>query len=275
MTWPWMCIGFALGTGLGYGLGRAKKRDATRTNEHPHPASPSWLERHQRLRDSAGIAAKNVDVRAKRKQAKHHTLQMQLSPHFMFNALSSVQWLWADSKHDQARDSFASFVHLWRKHWTDTSSTSHSLRKELASLEEYVHLETSRRGTPVDWRIDIVSPVNLEAHVPPLLFQPALENALWHGFAKMPNNPSLLVAIESIESEHSGNWIAFQVRDNGVGLPPATLDQPSKRRGSMGLSITRDRLRALHPHASVEVANAPHPWSTETTFVLPTIVPGS
>jgi LytS/YehU family sensor histidine kinase len=273
MTWPWWVLGFAVGTGLGFGLGRASKK--------PPPSVPdslgssSWIERHQRLKDSAGIAAKNTDVHDQRERTKHQTLQMQLSPHFMFNALSSVQWLWADSKHDQARDCFASFVHLWRRHWTDASSSSHSLRKELASLEEYVHLESSRRGTAVAWRVRLVGRVNLDAEVPALLFQPALENALWHGFAEMPADPTLEITVQTLDSTRRDPWISVHVRDNGKGLPIPTSASPRKRRTSLGLTITRDRLRALHPHASVQVASAAAPWSTETTFTLPARLPAS
>lgn len=275
MTWPWWVLGFAVGTGLGYGLGRASKRRRPSVPELPRSPSLSWLERHQRLKDSAGIAAKNMDVHDQRERTKHQTLQMQLSPHFMFNALSSVQWLWADSKHDQARDCFASFVHLWRKHWTDAASSSHSLRKELASLEEYVHLESSRRGTSVAWRVNIIGQVNLDTEVPALLFQPALENALWHGFAEMPANPTLEITVQTLNSTRRDPWISVHVHDNGVGLPHSTSTSTRKRSASMGLAITRDRLHALHPHASVQVARATPPWSTETTFTLPARLPTS
>jgi len=275
MTWLWWVLGLALGTGLGFGLGRTSKRPLPGATPPPGSASPSWLERHQRLRDSKGIAAKNMNVRDQRERTKHRTLQMQLSPHFMFNALSSVQWLWADSKHDRARDCFASFVHLWRKHWTDDSSSSHSLRKELASLEEYVHLESSRRGTAVAWRVRLVGHVNLDAKVPALLFQPALENALWHGFAEMPSDPTIEITVRAMDSERRDPWISVHVRDNGKGLPMPTSSSPRKRRASLGLTITRDRLHALHPHASVQVASAAAPWSTETTFTLPARLPKS
>lgn len=91
MTWPWWVLGFAVGTGLGFGLGLASKKRPPSTPASLRSSSPSWLERHQRLKDSAGIAAKNMDVHNQRERTKHQTLQMQLSPHFMFNALSSVQ----------------------------------------------------------------------------------------------------------------------------------------------------------------------------------------
>ena len=76
----------------------------------------AWMERHQRLRDQSKLAQRRHDLRHTRNEVQQQTLQLHLSPHFMFNALSSVQWLWSEHKRDCAGHLFSNFVTLWRHH---------------------------------------------------------------------------------------------------------------------------------------------------------------
>ena len=110
------------------------------------------------------------------------TLQLHLSPHFMFNALSSVQWKLQDGQVRQAQLLFQSFVELWQHHWNETEASMHSLHEEVKSLNQYVILECWRIDTSIQWHVDIQDEALWSHQVPSLLFQPAIENAIWHGF---------------------------------------------------------------------------------------------
>ena len=99
-----------------------------RVSNSPHDA---WMERHQRLRDQYQLAQRRHDVRHTRHEVQQQTLQLHLSPHFMFNALSSVQWLWSDHKRDRAARLFSNFVTLWRHHWRSHEASTHTLQEEL------------------------------------------------------------------------------------------------------------------------------------------------
>ena len=89
-----MVIAGCFGDALGVYLDRqqASRRASNKAPPSPVP-SPSWVERHQRLRDQGQLAERHLQVRGARTAVKRQTLQLHLSPHFMFNALSSVQWL--------------------------------------------------------------------------------------------------------------------------------------------------------------------------------------
>ncbi|MEC7694035.1 MAG: histidine kinase, partial [Bacteroidota bacterium] len=104
----------------------------------------AWMERHQRLRDQSKLAQRRHDLRHTRNEVQQQTLQLHLSPHFMFNALSSVQWLWSEHKRDRAARLFSNFVTLWRHHWRSQEASTHTLQEELASLQAYLTLEAQR-----------------------------------------------------------------------------------------------------------------------------------
>jgi LytS/YehU family sensor histidine kinase len=281
MTWAWALATLFSGWALGFLWGRLRSNG---TRPRTNPASKAttdprtgqgathWLERHQRLRDDAGIRGRQNDLTSRRKRLEQQTLQLQLSPHFMFNALSSVQWLWADGHFGQARETYACFLRLWQKHWTDTAEGSHSLRDELTSLEEYVRLESSRRGLDVAWEVLASDNVPWDAHVPALLFQPALENAMWHGFSTPPDTPSLGLHVHATSGEGGEPWVTVNILDNGVGWTPADPTHPPAR-ASFGNDITLNRLQHLHPKATMTLTTASAPWSTNVQFCLPLTPP--
>ena len=120
-----------------------------------NPPQDAWMERHQRLRDPSQLAQRRHDVRHTRHEVQQQTLQLHLSPHFMFNALSSVQWLWSEHKRDRAARLFSNFVTLWRHHWRSHEASTHTLQEELESLQAYLTLEVQRLGRAVAMEVRI------------------------------------------------------------------------------------------------------------------------
>ena len=192
----------------------------------------------------------------------------------MFNALSSVQWMWADGRHQEARELFRSFVALWRRHWHDSDSTEHRLAEELEALQEYVQLESFRRDKTVAWSVRLDPQVPRDGMLPIFLFQPAVENAFCHGFGQAPGRDARIeMRIRLMKKAPGKLWVEALVLDNGTGLPSPTGQHASRATSSIGMSLTRDRLIQLDPGATVEVAPAPAPWSTQTRYSFPINVP--
>ena len=269
MSWPGLLLSFMGSVAMGFALGRLLPIRSKSSRPTPSTPSTSWVERHHRLRDNIGIAHQHHNVRAQRSHVQHRTLQMHLSPHFMFNALSSVQWLWSEGKHEEAVQTFGSFIRLWQKHWTEDSDSMQSLNDELASLEEYVHLEAARKGMTIAWDVERGSDVPEDVMVPSLIFQPAVENALWHGFSESVPSPCLQIHVELMPRRNNRDWMCIRVRDNGRGLSSSTPSPQNSKRTSMGLHISRDRLRALDSRAALVVEPGVPPWSTETRMEMP------
>ena len=234
----------------------------------------AWMERHQRLRDQSKLAQRRHDLRHTRNEVQQQTLQLHLSPHFMFNALSSVQWLWSEHKRDRAAELFSNFVTLWRHHWRSQEASTHTLQEELDSLQAYLTLEVQRLGRAVAMDVRIDASVSRDGRLPALLLQPAMENALWHGL----DNPwpTLDWNLSSHHRKGRAPWVDIVLRDNGVGaLPPPPQQMPLKDHVSMGTEITSMRLRELHPDARFELRDAHAPWSTEVVISLPLVAPNS
>ena len=272
MTLPTFVLTVALFGVLGMWCGQ---RCVPKNPEHASDAShDAWMERHQRLRDQSQLAKRRNDVRHTRSEVHRQTLQLHLSPHFMFNALSSVQWLWSEHKRDRAAELFSNFVTLWRHHWRSQEASTHTLQEELDSLQAYLTLEAQRLGRAVAMDVRIDASVPRDAGFPALLLQPALENALWHGVNNAVAQPHLELVITPQQGHAS--WVDIVLRDNGVGLSRTTssTDAP-KEHVSMGTEITAMRLRELHPDAQFELRDALAPWSTEAWFSLPLAAPNS
>ena len=87
----------------------------------------------------------------------------------MFNALSSVQWLWSAHKRDRAARLFSNFVTLWRHHWRSHEASTHTLQEELESLQAYLTLEVQRLGRAVAMEVRIDPSVSRDGRLPALL----------------------------------------------------------------------------------------------------------
>ena len=197
---------------------------------------------------------------------RKETLKLHLSPHFMFNALSSVQWLWGEGRIDEAKQVFPSFVQLWRAHWRKEGTQTHPLHAEFDTLEQYVKLEEIRLGRVVEWNVHCVHQTWLDTSIPSLVMQPAVENAIWHGFGGHKGPHAIEICVfPSLEAPAPG-WLDIVIRDNGSGLPVNAI--PGKH-NSVGMEVTRNRLKEHHHDARIVMQPAAPPWSTEVIFSLP------
>lgn len=196
----------------------------------------------------------------------------------MFNALSSVRWLWSAGEFARASQLFKQFVELWKHHWQHASHVQHSLNEELQSLRAYRDLEEVPFQRVVSRTEIVTDDVDIQGQIPVLLLQPVIENALWHGFSEMPSAPKLEICIERLPREGDLPWVRMTVRDNGVGIREQGnhgASAPDNSHRSAGRSMTEKRVKDVHPEAWFEVRQAEHPWSTEAQFGLPLAMPNS
>ena len=229
---------------------------------------PEWLERHQFLHTQSRLATQHQHVQARREDAERRRLHLHLSPHFMFNALTSVHWLAAEGRWREALHTFVAFKGLWHKHWNVQESPVHSLQDELETLEACVVLESTRLGKPVTFSHHMHPEVPSCAQIPALLLQPALENALWHGFDDSVNAPQVHLTVTPMDG-HEG-WLVLTLLDNGIGLC-ADADTGS----SEGLQLVREKVLTMAQEANVFVGAATGPWSTMTRITLPLVLPAN
>jgi two-component system, LytTR family, sensor kinase len=169
-------------------------------------------------------------------QAQLHTLRAQLQPHFLFNTLNAVSAL-VQQDPEAAERMIARLSDLLRHTLERAGAQEVDLREELDFVESYLEIEQARfeDRLRVRWAID---PATLEARVPPLILQPLVENAIRHGI--VPRSAPGTVEISSARRNGS---LVLRVRDDGVGLPAATL---APRNGGVGIRSVRARLEQMY-----------------------------
>ena len=234
----------------------------------PSASVPEWLERHQLLHMQSRLTAQHQHVQANREDVERKRLHLHLSPHFMFNALTSVHWLAAEGRWKEALHTFVAFKGLWHKHWNVQESPVHSLQDELETLESCVVLESTRLGKAVTFTHRMHPAIPANAMIPALLLQPALENALWHGFDDSVHAPR--VRLEATPMREKEGWLVLTLLDNGVGL-----DQGTESGASEGLQLVREKVLTMAKNANVVVRGAASPWSTMARVTLPLALPES
>ncbi len=172
-------------------------------------------------------------------------LQAQMNPHFIFNALSAIQYFIQMNDRQQADLYLSKFAALIRLFLESSKNKYLNLSEELKLIRLYVELEQLRFRNKFSVDIDVSPEINqYTTLVPTMLLQPFVENAINHGlFHRQDENGRLFINIEA-GLNHS---IVCVLEDNGVGRAEATAirQQLNGNHRSRGLQITQERLNAL------------------------------
>ncbi|MEO6611056.1 MAG: histidine kinase [Chitinophagaceae bacterium] len=202
------------------------------------------------------VARKRVNSIQKREQEKTalnksmaeletQLLRSQMNPHFIFNSLNSIQkYIW-ENKEEDAAEYLARFAKLIRAILENSRLETIPLAQELEVLKLYIELEHRRSNGKFDYRIH--SEKNLELDrilVPPLLLQPYIENAIWHGLNKKQVHGQLDISIR-IEN----NRLIYIIDDDGTGRSRKE-EATAAGKKSLGMEITRQRISKLQENDS-------------------------
>ncbi len=174
------------------------------------------------------------------KEAELQAVRGQVHPHFVFNALNSIQFLIHKPDTDKASQYLTIFSRLIRKSLQFTEMKRISVEEEIAFITDYVEIEQLRFPDPFKFSIEIgESPSLQDASLPPLITQPFIENAIKHAFTKDTKDGELTLRIDLDEKEEI---ILIEVQDNGKGID----ENSNKTHVSKGISITEKRLALLN-----------------------------
>ena len=189
-------------------------------------------------------------------ELEHRALRTQMNPHFIFNALNSIQRIYLEGDIDEANEYIADFSTLMRNILENSNKSSISLHKELETLRLYLELEKLRSRNRIEYSISVDPEIDpLRTNVPPLVIQPFVENAIWHGI--LPKKQKGMIAIRL--APRDGN-LKCEVSDDGVGMNPDDRTKSS----SKGIAITEQRLGN-----KVEIKSSPG-LGTQVIFIIPT-----
>jgi PAS domain S-box-containing protein len=185
-------------------------------------------------------AYKEADAANKSKaELELRALQMQMNPHFVFNALNSIQSYIMSNDTLTANSYLSKFAHLIRLFLDSSRSKFISLEEEIKLLKLYVELEKLRFDNKFDFEIMLDSNVSKYFEIPTMILQPFIENAINHGL-RYKKEKGLL----SIKFYKEPNYLICRIEDNGVGRKNVKQIQSKSSKGyqSQGLKITAERL---------------------------------
>lgn len=172
-------------------------------------------------------------------ETKMEALQSQMNPHFIFNAMNSIQNYIIDSNIDDALMYMGEFSKLIRQTLNNSSKQSVSLDDEIHYLETYIKLENLRLNNCVTYKLNIDKNIDLnEIMVPPMLIQPFVENVFLHAFDKDTINPTL-----TINFSNNQNLLICDIIDNGKGMNSEVLNNS---KNSKGIILVKERINLLH-----------------------------
>ncbi|HRD52679.1 MAG TPA: histidine kinase, partial [Flavobacteriales bacterium] len=202
-------------------------------------------------------------------------LRAQMNPHFLFNALNSIRHHVLNSRPDEADRYLSKFARLIRLILDHSDQRSVPLAEELQALRLYLELEASRFDDKFSFHIQVDPSIDTSTTmIPPMLIQPYLENAIWHGLMQKPEGGELVLRIR-----HEGERLRIEVEDDGIGRAKATeiKSRSALKKRSMGMSITQQRLamiekqQGIHCDLQVEDLVLPdgEPGGTRITLMIP------
>jgi tetratricopeptide (TPR) repeat protein len=174
---------------------------------------------------------------------ENKTLRSQLNPHFIFNALASIQ-KYMNEHPDKAENYLAKFGKLMREVLENSEKEYICLADEFEMLKNYMDLEKLRVKNGFTYLFNIHENIDSdEVKLPPLLLQPIVENAIWHGVANNEGQGEIVINVGQ-EKE----FLKFEIENKSENQ----LKQADKKntvqevkRKSFGQQIVRERLNFL------------------------------
>lgn len=223
-----------------------------------------WL----RVKNIKKKAEDKAKVEIEKLELELKVLRSQMNPHFMFNALNSIEsYIW-NNEIKAASEYLGKFARLMRLVLENSHFDTVPIEKELEALVLYLQLEAMRADFSFDYEIRDETGLDLqENEITPMLLQPFVENAILHGLSPLKERKGMInIHISKISNEK----LKVIIRDNGVGRKIS-----DSKRVSFGMSLTRERILKLNQNNEDALVirdlkdSSEKPMGTEVTIYLP------
>lgn len=168
-------------------------------------------------------------------------LRSQMNPHFIFNTLNSIKAYAIFNTKDETAEYITIFATLIRNILSNSTKKLISLQEEIRLLTLYLQVENRRTSNAINVNIEVDPEINTErALIPPMILQPLIENALWHGLLMKTGDKDLMIRFEAIKT-----GFTCTVLDNGVGRSNKVKSNQSIRAFS-SLNAIRQRIQNIN-----------------------------
>ena len=173
------------------------------------------------------------------------SLRSQMNPHFIFNALNSVNTFIATSDERTANRYLTDFSLLMRAVLENSEEDFIPLEKEIELLRLYVQLEHFRFQDKFEYEVEVDPAIDVAEYViPPMLLQPYVENAVWHGLRYKSEKGTLSIRFDKIDE----GSIKIVIEDDGIGRKQskALKTNNQKLQKSRGMGNIKKRIEILN-----------------------------
>lgn len=183
---------------------------------------------------------KKIQNEIELRKAKTRLLRSQMSPHFIFNSLMSIQSFLIEGNVKGASKYLTLLARLMRLLLNYARESYISLEQEIEVTDYYLATEKLRFGNKLEYKIEIDNTIDkFNIFIPPLMIQPALENAIVHGIMPCKSNGRLIVIFKVVKN----NLIAI-IEDNGMGYKSEKKKVNSSRK-SFSSNIIKERIQLI------------------------------
>lgn len=218
----------------------------------------------KRVEEKESIKNQMLDLESK-------ALRSQMSPHFIFNSLNSIQHYILNNDKINSTKYLSKFSRLIRMILENSQSQRISIEDELEALELYIQLEQYRYQDKFEYKIIIDPELFLaDIELPPLIIQPFVENAIWHGFMHKNEQGHLLVQLTK-----ELNKLKIVVDDDGVGRVLSASYKVGNEESHLNtaMRVTKERLALLNKNGwfdvSINIIDKDHNAGTIVEIFLP------
>ncbi|MGM9617595.1 histidine kinase [Butyricicoccus sp.] len=208
-----------------------------------------------------------VTERMLKKEAEIEALQYQITPHFMYNTLSSIRYAAALEHSDRIAALLQAFIELLRLSASDRGAFI-TVQQEMQMVENYVMMQKFRYADSFEVEMD-VAPDTKRFYVPRLLVQPLVENAILHGLNHREKENRITIRVMQDNQQ-----LAIKVEDNGAGMTKEEIyrlmhgERRSKFSG-IGISNIQERLRLYYGEQGSLRYDSEQGKGTSAVIVLP------
>ena len=214
------------------------------------------------------ILAANKEEQLKRAKAESmaHEAQLkmlryQLNPHFLFNTLNSISSLVNKRDDSRANEMILQLSDFLRHSLYIDPVEGITLKEELDALQLYLRIEQARFGDRLSIHLDVSSEAE-QLHVPSMILQPLVENAIKYAIAPCEEGGEIKVSA----GLYKDDMIAIRVTDNGPGFDENVIDESSV---GVGLRNTRERLNTFYRGNSRFLIDSNEKNGTTISIIVP------
>jgi len=259
-----------------YAYYRLQLRKRTREAELGRKRAEMGQQEAEKRQRDAEMREREADLMKRIAETEMAGMRAQMNPHFIFNCLNSIKLYATQNNSEMTSFYLTKFARLIRLVLENSRSVKVSLAHELEALQLYVDMEAMRYKEKVKYQLIIdptLDPQYLE--IPPLLLQPYVENAIWHGLMPSKVGGTVVVTV----SQPLKDRLHVEICDNGVGRARAMANNRNSatREKPFGMHRTSERITVLNElyriQTEVHVQDLQHPdgsaAGTKVTVEIP------